>query len=231
MKLELSQKRNKEDIGVYKGPLYEILSTIGAFLCMIALFFLICCIAYLFVEVIGIQNIDNDYKIIGWIFCTVIVASCIMFISFIFIKSLLSQIQIYLIKRPILLEIYKNLVYLPISEEEIKANNITSAGHYLMFIKEYLYQKKTVRISGKEVELEIYLDLDKYDNTIYKDIFNIIKNVYNIQCLSINRLYHMFEVCDSKESFDSVLKDFERYDKLQNELDSLYDIIYDRCVE
>lgn len=42
MKLELSQKRSKKDIGVYKGPLYEILSTIGAFLSMIALFLWLC---------------------------------------------------------------------------------------------------------------------------------------------------------------------------------------------
>lgn len=230
MKLGLSQKRNKKDIGVYKGPLYHTLSTFGAFLCMIVLFLLLLCICYALVDIFGMSNIEYDDMIIAAIFSIIIVIAPIAYIITIFVKSLLYNIKVYLIKRPILLEIYNNLVYLPISEEEVKAYNITSAGHYLMFIKEYLYQKKTVVISGKKVELEIYLDLDDYDK-IYQDIFNIIKEVYNIDCLSVRRLYHMFEVCDSKESFDSVLKDFERYDKLQNELDTLFDIIYDRCVE
>lgn len=231
MKLELSQKRSKKDIGVYKGPLYEILSTIGAFLSMIALFLLICCMAYLFVEIIDIPSIDNNRMIIREIFCIVILMPCILFFSFIIVKVLIYNIKVYLIKRPILLEIYNNLLYLPISDEEIKTYNITSAGHYLMIVKEYLYKKKTVVISGQEVELEIYLSLEDYDPNIYTEISSIIKKVYNIDCLSINRLYHMFSVCDSKESFDYILESFEKYDKSQKELDSLYDIIYDRCVE
>lgn len=221
MKLELSQKRTKKDIGVYQGPLYNALITFFAFLCSIVFFLLLACICYVLVDIFGMSNIEyNNNIIIVGIYCIIIIAP-IAYIITIFVKSLLYNIKVYLIKRPTLLEIYNNLVYLPISEEEIKAYNIASAGHYLMFIKEYLYQKKTVVILGKKVELEIYLDSDDYGE-IYQDIFNIIKEVYNIDSLSVRRLYHMFEVCDSKESFDSVLKDFERYDKLQNELDTLY---------
>lgn len=105
--------------------------------------------------------------------------------------------------------LYKQLVYLPISEEEINKYNIKTAGHYLYEIKHYVCSSKSTVLLGKTYTFPVLIDLYDYPS-ILDDVINVMESTYNQNYSFLRKrlfLNKMFELCDSAESFNSILND------------------------
>lgn len=116
--------------------------------------------------------------------------------------------------------LYKQLVYLPISEEEINKYNIKTAGQYLYEIKHYVCSSKSIVFLGKTYTFPVLTDLYDYPS-ILDAVINVMESTYNQNYSFLRKrrfLNRLFELCDSAESFDSILNDCTKVNNTFNGL-------------
>lgn len=202
--LELSKKREEKEVGEFYGVLWNLKVLLFS---IIGLLFLLVPIA---------RNKIFFYASIAFVVLILLGIFCML------LSIIVPEIIIYSERK----RLYKQLVYLPISEEEINKYNIQTAGQYLFEIKHYIYSIKTIVFLGKTYSFPVLIDLFEY-KSVLNDIVAVMESVYgqNYSYLK-NRdlLNNMFTLCDSAESFDAILNDCAKVNEMCESLNGVLNI-------
>lgn len=191
--LELSKKREEKEVGEFCGVLWTLkvlLFTIVGVAGFILLFLLLMPIG---------RNKIFFYVSITFFVLISLGVFCML------LAMIVPDIITYSERK----RLYKQLIYLPISEEEINKYNIQTAGQYLFEIKHYIYSIRTIVFLGKTYSFPVLIDLFEY-KSVLNDIVAVMESVYGQDysyLKSSDLLNNMFTLCDSAESFDAILND------------------------